>query len=74
MDSLSSSPAVKDIFLLKARKHIIFLCSVSIREAFAVHLYNSELAEMEAQKDPNNKNHIVSELTFGFWAYLFIFR
>ena len=25
----------------------------------------------EAQKDPNNKNHIISELTFGFWAYLF---
>ena len=26
---------------------------------------------VEAQKDPNNKNHIISELTFGFWAYLF---
>ena len=95
----------------------------SAEEAFAAHLYNSELAESfyqslsyfeiilrnkidavfskylgedwifnpdyqigknadtfqkirkrlitEAQKDPNNKNHIISELTFGFWAYLF---
>lgn len=95
----------------------------SAEEAFAAHLYNSELAEsfyqslsyfeiilrnkidavfskhlgedwifnpdyqigknadtfqkiqkrlvVEAQKDPNNKNHIISELTFGFWAYLF---
>lgn len=25
----------------------------------------------EAQKDPNNKDHLISELTFGFWAYLF---
>ena len=32
--------------------------------------YNKPSAE-EAQKDPNNKNHIISELTFGFWAYLF---
>lgn len=95
----------------------------SAAEAFAAHLYNSELAESfyqslgyfeiilrnkidavfskhlgenwlfnpdyqigknadtfqkirkrlvaEAQKDPNDKNHIISELTFGFWAYLF---
>ena len=96
------------------------------KEAFAAHLYNSELAESfyqslsyfeiilrnkidavfskhlgenwifnpayligknadtfqkirkrlsaEAQKDPNNKDHLISELTFGFWAYLFFLR
>lgn len=114
---------MNDIENLISARRLAKYAKPTVKEAFAAHLYNSELAEsfyqslsyfeivlrnkidavfskhlgedwifnpayligknedvfqkirkrisMEAQKDPNNKNHLISELTFGFWAYLF---
>lgn len=122
-DQSTKGDFMNDIETFISVRRLAKYAKPTAKEAFAAHLYNSELAESfyqslsyfeiilrnkidavfskhlgenwifnpayligknadmfqkirkrlsaEAQKDPNNKDHLISELTFGFWAYLF---
>ncbi len=122
-DQSTKGDFMNDIETFISARRLAKYAKPTAKEAFAAHLYNSELAESfyqslsyfeiilrnkidavfskhlgedwifnpayligknadtfyktqarianESNKDPKNKNHIISELTFGFWAYLF---